>query len=1401
MYGAVVAAKALMDATPLSKLRAWEASRTRASQREGGLSLTLVDEEERAVKAVPNAQERAAAAETAAPTKPDAAAELAAAKSAGQCAKNAWCTRGFNHNGWGGRCSGTAKVRPLRGPIEAPIEAPIEPMTYKPCQLDAQCVRGADHGGRPGLCILARQHDVARPEERAARAERAERRSADAPSVDERVTDDEEGADAVCVRLSGCFATAGCESAMLAGSGAADWSTPMELDGPPGCEPSFGDELGVGGHTPWYKACRALVARVDESDGEGDDGVDSASVGAKFAAALGLCEVDADECAIESDGPSSSMAHLFSSVDSSRTQLFSSLDSSLDSTSIVHDSAGSSTYSWSQGGSSSEHDASVIDGHSSSGGLSSGGLSVTMMSGSMSVTDSHSDGGTLSSHGAASPEHEQPTSACNPSASFANLDDMAEQVFDALSAQDEDSAIGSLRAPWTTQAPWSHPATSSTPPPALVRDRETSRHEPLPLTSTRALSATHAAPLARPNGAATPATAAPVAATPCALAHPMSMPAHGCSAHFVQQVATLPYEQVCHNQQLVARLIWALPRATAIPLPPGTRCDFPRADLRQMPFEIPPPPAEALTRSAHQWANKKLRVIAPESSTHHMERRASSSRHAQPLQPAQASPTTPTTASVTSYTSDWQGVWSSQTAAPPSAAPAGKWRQRAALKEKAERQDDEKTGDADTDAAPAVRAPKLPHEADGYTLHLSDRSNSGYKGVSYRTRGVSRFEIPKPYFAYGPPPEQKYLGAFATAVEAAVAHAKYVKKAEATPASSRPRNEITADVQAVGQCAKNAWCTRGLNHNGWGGRCSGTAKALPERVWPHADKEGGAGGMKRKMAPDEDGKGEAEGQWEEEATAAEQQAAEAAEEGPTVASAYARNWALSVALSHEADVSVESAFLACMARSRKGGFARLSSLERALVESFKVLLWGYVADCSRLSTRSLKMDAAYDEAARAELHTTKDDSVQRASERRAAAGSRHAAAAHAADDDGDEAINLTDGLVVDGYDFLVKHFAAPAVGLPELDVSYGVAARTVEHDQTGVTIRLAKQTHGTPTRDKQTRDKQARAAQAASEQPGGGALAIEDDDAIMDDSEAEEEVLRADYVIIAVPLGVLQRSAADGGMSFSPPLSAKKRHAIDSLGMGTENKVALRWSAADVFWPADVPYLQMSDPRFRLMNAHYFGKRGVLVVLVAPPYADQMEKLDDATILDELLALLRMAFAPHLTALPPPIEHHITRWGQDPYSFGAYSYDKLGCVPGHRADLRAAETPAGSSVPRLFFAGEACSGDATQCVHGAVDTGREAAAELLRSIGLDECRWLPTVGAALNRGALVCKCRAVYDPRREMVECDTCGATFHKECVGVPLSEREDDGGGDGGGRKARRFRCMSCAPIPDIET
>ena len=54
----------------------------------------------------------------------------------------------------------------------------------------------------------------------------------------------------------------------------------------------------------------------------------------------------------------------------------------------------------------------------------------------------------------------------------------------------------------------------------------------------------------------------------------------------------------------------------------------------------------------------------------------------------------------------------------------------------------------------------------------------------------------------------------------------------------------------------------------------------------------------------------------------------------------------------------------------------------------------------------------------------------------------------------------------------------------------------------------------------------------------------------------KELSLACDAVVVTVPLGVLQRPRAQGGISFDPALPAEKIDAMKRLGFGVLNKVS-----------------------------------------------------------------------------------------------------------------------------------------------------------------------------------------------------------------------------------------------------
>lgn len=239
----------------------------------------------------------------------------------------------------------------------------------------------------------------------------------------------------------------------------------------------------------------------------------------------------------------------------------------------------------------------------------------------------------------------------------------------------------------------------------------------------------------------------------------------------------------------------------------------------------------------------------------------------------------------------------------------------------------------------------------------------------------------------------------------------------------------------------------------------------------------------------------------------------------------------------------------------------------------------------------------------------------------------------------------------------------------------------------------------------------------------------------------------AKYVVCTLPLGVLKGWAPDTQVRFSPALSMPKQLAINQLGFGTENKVVLRFARA--WWPdrdspyAKKAYIQCTDVRFRFLDLDRHGKAGLLVAHVSPPFSLDYGGLDDEQLVELVLECIQSMF-PMLLPLPPIVDSLVTRWQQDPYSCGAYSFYATGSSYHSVTALRRPEWPEKNRTlkpaaeaalleaeeedtadkttyavrgERLFFAGEACSTASMQCVSGAVETGERAGrriAQLLR---------------------------------------------------------------------------------------
>jgi len=115
----------------------------------------------------------------------------------------------------------------------------------------------------------------------------------------------------------------------------------------------------------------------------------------------------------------------------------------------------------------------------------------------------------------------------------------------------------------------------------------------------------------------------------------------------------------------------------------------------------------------------------------------------------------------------------------------------------------------------------------------------------------------------------------------------------------------------------------------------------------------------------------------------------------------------------------------------------------------------------------------------------------------------------------------------------------------------------------------------------------------------------------------------ADAAIITVPVGILKANLIE----FEPKLPDWKVSAISDLGVGNENKIALRFDK--VFWP-NVELLGTVAPTSYacgyFLNLHKATGHPVLVYMVAGRFAYDIEKLSDEAAAKFVMQQLKKMF-------------------------------------------------------------------------------------------------------------------------------------------------------------------------------
>ena len=186
--------------------------------------------------------------------------------------------------------------------------------------------------------------------------------------------------------------------------------------------------------------------------------------------------------------------------------------------------------------------------------------------------------------------------------------------------------------------------------------------------------------------------------------------------------------------------------------------------------------------------------------------------------------------------------------------------------------------------------------------------------------------------------------------------------------------------------------------------------------------------------------------------------------------------------------------------------------------------------------------------------------------------------------------------------------------------------------------------------------------------------------------------------VVTVSAGVLR----DGGVRFVPELPESHQDALRTLGMGTLNKIALRFPRS--FWPEEPDYFfTCGGLATTWWNLQRYAGEPVLLGLAGGARALQIEQISDGEVVAIARADLGRAFG---VRVPEPEAFRVTRWLGDRRARGSYSR----LLPGASGRERAAlAQPVGD---HLFLAGEATHATDPETVHGAYWSGLRAATQI-----------------------------------------------------------------------------------------
>lgn len=231
-------------------------------------------------------------------------------------------------------------------------------------------------------------------------------------------------------------------------------------------------------------------------------------------------------------------------------------------------------------------------------------------------------------------------------------------------------------------------------------------------------------------------------------------------------------------------------------------------------------------------------------------------------------------------------------------------------------------------------------------------------------------------------------------------------------------------------------------------------------------------------------------------------------------------------------------------------------------------------------------------------------------------------------------------------------------------------------------------------------------------------------------SQDGKQHVKSDFVVSAVPLGVLKASISEemdeSKIKFSPPLPFIKADAIKSVGFGLLNKAFIQfpfdfWTRDDVLESDQTqfgnasginPHLYMFLDVSKAMDPVATTKSpAVLMTLISGCEAVTCEEMSEADFVAQIMETLRTIFTK--ITVPDPIAFKVSTWGSDKFARGSYTFlgpgstdedfETLQSPVNGNGDSSLLEPPR-SETMRLFFVGEHTTALFPSMAHGAMRT-------------------------------------------------------------------------------------------------